>query len=198
MNKSFLNLSLASSLLFCTLHADDAQDSNDVSKLELAGQDSFGYDVSNKIRKAKSSFNIGLGANLIYNSYDRKVDFNASVIAGYSYFFHKTFGLRAYGIFDNRVDGFYGAFGFDGLWDFIQYEPFGFGIIVGSSLGYSGTYSSNLGGFLAQAHLGFSFIFDSGKSRLEFLTRLPYNRVHLLNNFENVGTTYIIMYSYTF
>ncbi|MWV61316.1 hypothetical protein DCO58_10245 [Helicobacter saguini] len=185
------------------LYADDAatnsagnSGNSDVSKLELAGNDSFGYDIGNKIRAAKSSFNIGIGANLLHEN--NKVHFNASVIAGYSYFWHKTFGLRGYGLFDNRYNGFYGAAGVDVMWDFLQFEPFGVGVIVGSSLGYSGLYGDGVGGFLAQAHLGFSLIFDSGKSRLEALARLPYNKVHMLNDFKNVGVTYVIMYSYTF
>lgn len=180
----------------CADDAGESSASSDVSKLELAGNDSFGYDIGNKIKKAKSSFNIGIGANLFHEN--SQVHFNASVIAGYSYFWHKTFGLRGYGLFDNRYNGFYGAAGVDIMWDFLQFEPFGIGLILGSSIGYSGFYSDSAGGFLGQAHVGFSLIFDSGKSRLETLARLPYNKVHLLNNFKNVGVTYIIMYSYTF
>lgn len=180
-------------------NADESTESSDVSKLELAGGDSFAYDVANKIRKSKSSFNIGIGMNMMHEN--NIFYFNASVIAGYSYFFHKTFGLRGYGIFDNRYNGFYGAAGVDAMWDFLQFESFGMGVTLGSSIGYSGFYTSTSGdngGFLAQAHAGFSFIFDSGTSRLEALARIPYNRVHLLNDFANVGITYIIMYSYTF
>ncbi|RDU67117.1 hypothetical protein CQA53_02365 [Helicobacter didelphidarum] len=171
---------------------------SNITKLELAGEDSFGYDVSNKIRKTKSNFHVGIGMNMVYDSNLSKVQFNASIIVGYSYFFHKTFGLRGYGIFDNKYNSFYGAFGIDVIWDFLQTEPFGMGIILGSSIGYSQGYKTQGDGFLGQAHAGISFIFDAGRSRIEGIVRIPYNDVPSLPNFTKVGITYIIMYSYTF
>lgn len=171
--------------------------SNDVGKLELAGSDSFGYDIANKIRQSKSSFNFGIGMNVIKTE---KFEFNASVLLGYSHFFNKNFGLRGYGLFDNFSNGFYGGVGADIVWDFLQTEAFGMGVILGSSIGYAKNYDNTLGAdeFLTQFHGGISLIFDSGKSRLEGIVRIPYKQFHLLNQFNNSGITYIFMYSYTF
>ena len=39
----------------------------DVEQLELAGGDSFEYDIDNKIRRAKSSVQVGVGINFTHN-----------------------------------------------------------------------------------------------------------------------------------
>ena len=172
---------------------------NETRKLELAGDDTFGYDISNKIRKSKSNFNVGIGMNIVRLQNTNIFRLNASVLAGYSYFFHKTIGFRGYAFFDNMATQFYTGAGIDVLWDFIQTEQFGLGVIVGSSVGYVKSYNiSGAGDFLGQFHVGIGMTFDSGKSRLEGLTRIPYNQINLLGNIERVDITYIIMYSYTF
>lgn len=170
-----------------------------VGKLELSGSDSFSYDVNNKMRKAKSSFNVGIGANMLYLPADKEpYKFNASVIAGYSYFFFKSFGIRGYLLFDNLYDRFYLAGGFDAMIDFFQIEQFGLGLIIGSSAGYNKFYGGNEG-FLAQFHAGFSMIFDVGKSRLEALVRIPYGSYQYgSNQLSASNVTYILMYSYSF
>ncbi|STQ86976.1 hypothetical protein LS73_006885 [Helicobacter muridarum] len=175
-------------------------DSN-VPNLELAGSESFEYDVNNKIRKAKSNFNIGIGANISKVNHESlgKYRINVSALLGYSQFFYKTFGVRLYGLFDYSIEKIYGGAGFDVLWDFLQTENFGIGIISGSSVGYSQvTELDNNGGALSQFHVGASVNFDGGKSRLEGLVRIPYNKLKSSNTLIDVGITYVIMYSYLF
>lgn len=177
------------------------QTSSSISDLELAGSDSFDYDINNKLRKAKSNFTIGIGANLSKINHESLGNYkiNVSVLLGYSQFFHKTFGFRMYGIFDYTVEKLYGAAGFDILWDFLQTEYFGLGIIAGSSIGYSKIIAlDGKDGVLSQFHTGVSVIFDGGKSRLEGLARLPYHKLEASNSPIDVGITYIIMYSYLF
>ncbi len=174
------------------------QNTNEVEKLELAGEDSFEYDISEKIRKTKSGVNVGIGANFVYNIQENAIKINASTILGYSYFFHKTFGLKLHGIFDNNQRGFYSGVGMDIIWDFVQTEQFGMGILIGSSMGYKEYYiSGKQGQLLGQFHSGLGFVFDSGRSRIDGIVRIPYNRIELSNKvYANI--TYILMYSYTF
>lgn len=170
---------------------------NEVTKLELAGGDSFEYDINNKIRKAKSSVQVSVGMNFTYNHNKDALQVNASIGLGYSYFFHKTFGIRAQGVFDNMQSGYFGGIAFDAIWDFIQTEPFGLGIILGSSAGYQEQYGvKGQNGFLGQLHVGVGMIFDGGRSRLDGLTRIPYSVI--MGNQESLGIVYILMYSYTF
>lgn len=171
------------------------------SNLELAGSDSFDYDINNKISKSKSNLNIGIGANISKVNYESlgKYRLNVSSLIGYSQFFHKTFGVRLYGLFDYSVEKIYGGVGFDVLWDFFQIENFGVGIIAGSSIGFSKIIALDLnGGVLSQFHVGASINFDGCKSRLELLVRIPYNKLKVLDPPIDVGVTYIIMYSYLF
>ena len=172
-----------------------------VPSLELAGSDSFEYDVNNKIRKSKSNFNIGIGANISKVNHESlgKYRINVSALLGYSQFFYKTFGVRLYGLFDYSVEKIYGGVGFDVLWDFLQTESFGLGVISGSSVGYSQvTALMDNRGVLSQFHVGASINFDGGKSRLEGLVRIPYNKQKSSNTPIDVGITYVIMYSYLF
>ncbi|RDU70708.1 hypothetical protein CQA66_07670 [Helicobacter aurati] len=172
-----------------------------ISDLELAGSDSFDYDINNKLRKAKSNFTIGIGGNVSKINHESLGNYkvNVSVLLGYSQFIHKTFGFRMYGIFDYNVEKLYGAAGFDILWDFLQTEYFGLGLIAGSSVGYSKiTALDGRDGVLSQFHAGVSMNFDSGKSRLEGLVRLPYHKLKTNDLSIDVGITYVIMYSYLF
>lgn len=171
---------------------------SDVNRLELAGSDSFEYDIANKIRKAKSSVQIGIGMNFTQNATTKALQVNVSGALGYSYFFTKNIGLRAQGIVDNTQTSFFGGIGVDVLWDFIQTEPFGIGVFIGSSMGYQELYSTNQqGGFLGQFHSGIGLIFDGGRSRLEGMVRLPYNTISSTQQIRS-NITYILMYSYTF
>lgn len=170
----------------------------DVEQLELAGGDSFEYDIDNKIRRAKSSVQVGVGINFTHNVDTKALQVNASVALGYSYFFHKTFGVRLNGIFDNTQTSYFGGVGLDVMWDFIQTEPFGFGVLVGSSAGYTeryGTYKN--GGFLGYFHVGLGMVFDGGRSRLDGITRIPYNTIGATRQIST-DITYVLMYSYTF
>lgn len=175
----------------------NSNNDNSVNKLELAGGDSFEYDINNKIRKAKSSVQVGVGINFTNNANTNKLQVNASVALGYSYFFSKNFGVRAQGIFDNTQTSYFGGVGADVMWDFIQTEPFGVGVFLGSSLGYEEQYHKNseYKGFLAQLHVGVGMIFDGGRSRLDGVARIPYNKIGISKYPE---ITYILMYSYTF
>ncbi len=177
---------------------DYINNEDEVTKLELAGSDSFEYDIANKIRKTKSGVNVGVGANFIYNIQDNGLQVNVSAMLGYSYFFYKTFGIRLNGIFDNNKSGFYSGASVDVMWDFIQTEPFGIGILIGSSIGYREYYlSSKYGQLLGQFHSGIGFIFDSGRSRIDTIVRIPYNNIESYSKIYN-NITYVIMYSYTF
>lgn len=185
----------ASSLFAQNIANSKENNDGSVEKLELAGSDSFGYDINNKIRKAKSSVQVGVGINFTRNLDTEKLQVNASIALGYSYFFHKTFGIRAQGIFDNTQTSYFGGVGVDVMWDFIQTEPFGIGLTIGSSVGYEEQYgASKAKGFLAQLHVGIGMIFDGGRSRLDGITRIPYNKIEGINP----EITYILMYSYTF
>ena len=200
-----MRYSMVLCMYFCAISSLFAQnaasttDSNDsgVEKLELAGGDSFEYDIDNKIRKAKSSVQVGVGVNFTHNSDTNGLQVNASVALGYSYFFHKTFGIRAQGIFDNTQTSYFGGVGVDVMWDFIQTEPFGFGVLVGSSIGYEERYGIyKYKGFLGQFHVGVGMVFDGGRSRLDGITRIPYNTTGGPKMSQEI--TYILMYSYTF
>lgn len=168
-----------------------------VDQLELAGTDVFGYDTSNKIRKTKSNFQFGVGINFTHNLNTKELQVNASVAFGYSYFFNKMFGVRINGIYDNTQTSYFGGVGFDAMFDFIQTEPFGLGVLAGSSFGYTEQYGADkIGGFLSYFHIGLSMIFDAGRSRVEGIARIPYNTIGNKNVLPEA--TYILMYSYTF
>lgn len=170
---------------------------NSVDKLENSGSDSFGYDISDKIRRAKSGVQVGIGINFTQNPNDNKLQVNASFALGFSYYLNKNFGIRAQGIFDNTQTSLFGGVGFDILYDFIQTELFGAGVFLGSSIGHGEQYGkSQYGGFLGQLHVGIGMIFDSGQSRLDGIARIPYNKIG--GDAIYPGTTYILMYSYTF
>ena len=173
-------------------------DSGEVGKLELAGADSFEYDTDNKIRKTKSNFQVGVGINFTHNINTEALQVNASVALGYSYFFHKTFGVRVNGIFDNTQTSYFGGVGFDAMLDFIQTEPFGLGVLIGSSFGYSEQYGNyKRGGLIGYFHVGLSMIFDGGRSRIDGITRIPYNAIANKSGLLP-EITYVLMYSYTF
>ena len=189
-------------LLATSIAGLEAKDAglDSVDKLELAGSDSFDYDINNKIRRAKSNFNIGIGFNvskIIAPGF--KYGINVSTLAGYSYFFHKTFGLRVSGIFDYLLDKFYGGGGVDVLWDFVQTEPFGMGISFGANAGYSKMKAlGDASGFLVQADAGLSLVFDGGKSRLELLARIPLNKIDSSIGKVSPGPSYVVLYLYSF
>ncbi|TLD83711.1 hypothetical protein [Helicobacter trogontum] len=172
---------------------------SEVEQLELAGGDSFEYDINNKIRRAKSNVQVGVGVNFTHNATTGSLQVNASVALGYSYFFHKTFGMRLNGIFDNTQTSYFGGIGLDIMWDFIQTEPFGLGVIIGSSVGYAKEYGVvENGGFLGYFHAGVGMVFDGGRSRLDGVTRIPYNSIPNITRQLSTDITYVLMYSYTF